>query len=145
MAFKDWNINDLAMSLNAVPLDAGGYADDEVLSLEWAEDQFGDYIGADGEVSRYRTNDYRATATLRYAHTAAANDRLSGLFIADTNLPNGAGAGVFSARDQEGRLVILAERSWIMALPAIKVGKTVQVYEWKIRLARAQATFIGGR
>ncbi len=145
MGFKDWNINDLALSLNAIPLDAGGYADDEFFSLEWAGEQFGDYLGADGEVSRYATNDFRATATLRYAHTASANDRLSALFNADLALPNGAGVGMFKARDTEGRLVVLAERAWIMALPPLKLGKTVQVYEWKVRLANAKASFIGGR
>jgi hypothetical protein len=145
MGFKAWNINDLAISLNAVPLDEGGYADDEVFSLEWDEEQFGDYTGADGEVSRFNTNNFKATATLRYAQTAGANDRLTALLQADLSLPNGAGVGVFSTRDQEGSLVVLAERAWIVGFPAYKAGKAVQVVEWSIRLANARASFIGGR
>ena len=75
MGFKDWNINDLAISLNAIPLDDGGYADDEVFSLEWDDAQFLDFTGADGEVSRYATNNFKAFVTLGYANTANANDR----------------------------------------------------------------------
>ncbi len=145
MGFKAWNILDLAINLNAVPLDEGGYADDEVFSLEWAEDFFTTFRGADGETTRANTNNYGATATLRYAQTAGANDRLTSLLQADLLLPNGAGVGVFSVRDKEGRLVVLAEKSWIMGFPAVKAGKAVQVYEWKIELANARASFIGGR
>jgi len=145
MAFKAWNINELAMSLSAVPLDSGGYADDEVFGLEWAEDWYTVYIGADGEATRARNNNFMATATLRYAQSSGTNDRLSALLAADILLPNGGGAGVFVARDTEGRLVVTSERAWIMGPPAIKLGKTVQVYEWKITLADARGSFIGGR
>jgi hypothetical protein len=145
MGFKDWNINDLAISLNAIPLDDGGYADDEVFSLEWDDSQFLDFTGADGEVSRYATNNFKAFVTLRYANTANANDRLSSMLQADLSLPNGAGAGVFNARDKEGRLVVLSERAWITGFPAYKAGKAVQVLEWKIRLADARGSFFGGR
>lgn len=40
---RAWNIKDLAISLNAVPLDDGGYAEDEVMTLEWDEEQFAIY------------------------------------------------------------------------------------------------------
>lgn len=146
MAMRAWNIKDLAISLNAVPLDDGGYGEDEVMALEWAEDQFTAYVGADGEVSRAATNNGLATVTLTYAHTAAANDRLTALLKADIATPNGAGAGMFVARDTNGRLVVSAERAWVMAYPSVTVGKTIQTVEWKIQLADASiTTFIGGR
>ena len=146
MGFKAWNINDLSISLSAVPLDEGGYAEDEVMTLEWAEDQFTPYVGADGEVARANTNNSMATVTLKYAFTAAANDRLSALLQADLALPNGAGAGVFMARDKHGRTVVGAERAWVVGLPSVTFAKTIQVNEWKIQLANALPTsFIGGR
>lgn len=144
--FKAWNIRDLCLSLNAVPLDDGGYAEDEVMTLEWAEDQFVPYVGADGEVARANTNNFLATVTLKYAQTAAANDRLSALLHADLVAPNGAAAGIFAARDKHGRLVVTSERSWVMGFPGFTAGKTIQVVEWKIQLANAYPlTFIGGR
>lgn len=145
MGFKSWNINELAMSLSAVPLDGGGYPDDEVFSIEWAEDWYTLYTGADGESVRTRTNNFAATVTVRFAQTADANDRLMALLLADIKLPNGGGAGVFTARDLEGRLVITSERAWIVGPPAVKLGKTVQINEWKIHLADARGSFIGGR
>jgi len=143
--FKAWNIRDLALSLNAVPLDEGGYAEDEVMTLEWAEDQFTAYVGADGDVSRANTNNGMATVTLKYAQTAGANDRLMALLLADIVAPNGAGAGMFQARDKNGRLVIMSQRSWVMGYPGVTRGKTIQVNEWKIQLADATPSFIGGR
>lgn len=146
MGFKAWNIRDLSISLNAVPLDGGGYAEDEVLTLEWAEDQFTAYIGADGEVSRATTNNGLATVTLKYAQTADANDRLSAVHRADLALPNGAGAGVFSARDKYGRTVINSSRAWVMGYPGVSLGKTIQTRDWKIQLANAlEISVIGGR
>lgn len=142
---RSWNLRDLAISLNAVPLDDGGYGDDEVMSLEWAEEQFTTFVGADGEVSRSATNNGVATVTLKYAQTAAANDRLTALLKADLLAPNGAGAGFFQARDKEGRLVVLSERSWIKGFPPLTLGKTIKVFEWKIELADALGSFIGGR
>ncbi len=144
MGMKAWNIRDLSISLNAVPLADGGFADDEVFSLAWDEEQFGKYVGADGEVTRHNTNNFAAEATLRYQQTSGMNDRLTALLQADL-APNGGGAGVFKVHDKEGRLVVLAERAWVKGFPEIKAGKTVQVVEWKIDLADARATFVGGR
>jgi Protein of unknown function (DUF3277) len=143
---RAWNIRDLAISLNAIGLDDGGYGEDEVMALEWAEDQFTAFVGADGEVSRASTNNGLATVTLTYAHTAAANDRLTGMLQLDMATPNGAAAGVFSARDPNGRMVVTSERAWIMGYPSVTLGKTIQTLQWKIQLADALvASFIGGR
>lgn len=142
---RAWNIRDLAISLSAVPLE-GGYGEDEVMQLEWEEDQFTAYVGADGEVSRAATNNGLATVTLTYAQTAAANDRLTALLKADMLATNGAGAGMFQARDLNGRMVVSSDRSWVMAYPSVTLGKTIQTVEWKIQLADASlGTFIGGR
>ena len=143
---RAWNIKDLTISLNAVPLSDGGYGEDEIMQLEWEEDQFTSYVGADGEVSRAATNNGLATVTLTYAQTAAANDRLSALLKADMAATNGAGAGMFQARDINGRMVVLSERAWVMAYPSVTMGKTIQTIEWKIQLADASlGSFIGGR
>lgn len=148
MGFKAWNIRDLSLSLNAVPLSDGGnsgFADDEVLNLEWDEESYSKYRGADGEITRVELNNDGCSVTLRYAQTSGMNDRLMALYLADRALPNGAGAGVFKANDKNGRLVVLAERAWVVARPAVKRGKTIQVNEWKIDVADAFATFVGGR
>lgn len=135
----------MVCSLNAVPLDAGGYADDEVATVEWSSDWWQTYTGADGSKTRSTTNDFGAIVTMRYAQTANANDRLSAVMIADLALKNGAGAGMFRLADSEGRTVLLAERAWVVGPPPLKFAKTVQVYEWKIELADARGSFFGGR
>src|ERR1700753_1296622 len=138
--FKSWNINDLAMSLSAVPLDAGGYGEDEVLTVDWDEDWWSKYKGACGSVTRSRTNQFGGTATINYAQTAGANDRLNAILAADILEPNGIAAGVWKAVDTEGRLVVLAERAGVMGPPQIKPGKTVQLFSWKIDFAFARTS-----
>lgn len=145
MGFKTWNINELAMSLNAIPLDGGGYAEDEVLTIDWTDDWYAKYVGADGEVTRTRTNNFSATATLKYAQTADANTRLSAMLQADIQILGGTGAGVFIAKDTKGQLVVTSARAWIIGPPPIRLGKTVQVFEWKIDLADVRGSFFGGR
>lgn len=142
---RAWNIRDLAISLNAVPLDDGGYGEDEVMTLEWQDEQFTTYVGADGEVSRANTNSGVATVTLKYAQTAGANDRLNALLATDLASPNGAGAGMFKAADTFGRIVVRSDRAWVSGYPGLALGKTIQVIEWKITLADARGSFIGGR
>jgi len=145
MGFKTWNINELSINLDGVPLDTGGYAEDEVFSLDWGEDWYTKYVGADGEVVRTRTNNFSATVTLKYAQTADANTRLSGLLTTDIATLAGVAAGVFAAKDTAGKLLVTSPRAWIVGPPGIKLGKTVQVYEWKIDLANARASVFGGR
>lgn len=145
MGFKSWNINELSISLNALPLGTGGYAEDEVLAIDWTEDWFTKYVGADGEVTRTRTNNFSATATLKYAQTADANTVLSAQLAKDIATLNGAAAGVFSVKDSGGALIITSPRAWIIAPPQIRLGKTVQVFEWKIDLADARSSVFGGR
>jgi hypothetical protein len=145
MGFKTWNINELAVSLNAVPLDGGGYAEDEVASLEWSEDWFAKYVGADSEVTRVRTNNFGCVLTLKYAQTADANDRLSAILQADINLPNGSGAGLVRLADTQGRTLVTSARAWVMGPPPLKFAKSVQVYEWKIDVSDARGSFFGGR
>lgn len=143
--FKAWNVNDLAISHNAVPLDGGGYDEDEVMTVDWNSDWFTTFKSADGSTSRASTNDFGCIVTLKYAQTAAANDRLSAILQADVALPNGGGAGVFMSRDLEGRLVVTGPRAWVVGPPPLKLGKTVKVYEWKIAIADARSSFFGGR
>jgi hypothetical protein len=143
---KAFNIKDLAISLSGVPLDAGGFGDDDVLSIEWDEDQWETFTGADGEVTRSATNNYQATATLRLSQTSDVNDRLSALLHADLALPNGAGAGAFMCKDVHGRAVISSERAWVNGFPKeVKFGKGTKVWEWQIKLANARTSVLGGR
>lgn len=142
---RAWNINEMACNLSGLPLDSGGYPEDEVFTLEWDEELYSLYKGADGDTTRASNNSFSAVFTARYQQTAKANDVLMGLLTADIALPNGGGAGVFNAKDLHGRTTIFSEGAYIMGYPAMKFAKTVQIVEWKIQLPDARGTFIGGR
>ena len=68
-----------------------GFADGEFLRVEQEADDFTDVAGTDGEVTRSKTNDRRATITVLLMQTSSGNQALSALSNVDREAPNGAG------------------------------------------------------
>lgn len=141
--FKEHDARDYSIVLSGVSL-TSGYADGEFFTIEWDTDAYTDKIGTDGEVTRSRTYDERATVTLKYMNTSECNDRLSALHKLDKAAPNGAGAGPLMIRDREGRAVYTAERAWIAKQPSVSGDREATSREWKLRAAEL-ISFHGGR
>src|SRR4051812_10926277 len=89
-----------------------GWADGSFLTIERESDSFEDYVGSDGGVARSKSNDKRATATLRLRMDAASNDVLSAFLVADEL--NGAGVLPFMVKDLKGTTLVLAKEAWVM-------------------------------
>lgn len=140
-----WNINEFAVNLSGLPLDGGGYPEDEVFTLEWDDELYTLTKGCDGSATRESVNSHSAIFTARYVQTAVANDILNGLMQTDLLLPNGGGAGMFLGKDLHGRMMVQSPGSYVMARPKMAWGKKVQVVEWKIQLPDARGTIFGGR
>lgn len=120
-----------------------GYADGEFLRIEPEADDFDDVAGTDGEVSRSKTNDTRATATIILMQTSESNAALDALSKADRNLPGGAGIGPFYVRDRSGYSVHTASACWIRRRPNVTFDRTPTTREWVVRLADYES-FEGG-
>lgn len=132
---KVYSADEVTLILAGILIDSG-FADGEFVSVEPAADDFGDKVGADGEVARYKTNDRRATAKIKVLQTADGNTQLSALRNSDVNNPNGAGVGVFELRDRSsGALLVHADHAWIQKLPTVSRGREISENEWTIRLA----------
>lgn len=145
---KIFDSNQVQISICGIPIDpagggAGGYAEDEFLTIDYDNDAFTDMVGADGEVTRSKTNDKRATITLKLMSSSAGNAALSSLHNLDRNTPNGAGVGALSIVDLGGLSLFAATECWIAKAPAASYGKGPTVREWKIRCASLEA-FHGG-
>jgi len=113
-----------------------GYADGEYITVEQVSDAFGDVVGTDGEVARSKSNDRRATVTIKLLQTSESNSILSGLHNLDLNAPNGAGVGSFSMVDLQGKTLVQAEQSWIVKFPDNSMDRTAKSREWEFRLAK---------
>jgi hypothetical protein len=139
--FKVYDADQVSVSLNGIPL--SGYADGEFLRIEKDSNDFEDVVGTDGEVTRSKTNDRRATVTVRLMQTSSSNDLLSALANLDKNTPGGIGVGVFLCRDRQGRAVFMAEKAWIAKTPSVSFDKSAKEREWVIRCANLIETHGG--
>lgn len=112
-----------------------GLADGTFLSVEPTTPGFSSKVGADGEVCRARSHDRRATATVTVMQTSEVNDRLSALYEADRDAPNGAGVGAFEVRDRVGTTILTASRAYIANAPTATLELEASTREWTIELA----------
>jgi hypothetical protein len=141
MAIKNYDSDQYTVSFAGIPIH--GYADGPFLTIEMVGDQFTDVIGTDGEIARSKTNEQRATATIRLLQTSDSNDLLSAVLNLDLKTPNGAGVGVFTVRDNQGRTILNAGEAWITKIPSVELDRGATEREWTFRLAKLEA-FIGG-
>lgn len=115
----------------------------EMVRVEPNEDDFNDVAGAQGEVSRSRTSDRRATVTLVIKQTSPSNDVLSEFARTDRETPNGGGVFSFQLIDRQGTTLVDAEEAWVMRKPDLTFSNEITNREWTIRLAEANY-FVGG-
>lgn len=140
--FKHYDSDQYSCSFNGINL-FEGTADGEWLTIEPEADDFGDVAGTDGEVTRSKSNDRRATLTLKLMQTSSVNALLSAINTIDKNAPGGAGVGPFFVRDRQGRDVFSAEKAWIAVAPKVSLDRTPTSREWKFRCAEL-VPFHGG-
>jgi hypothetical protein len=119
-----------------------GYADGTFVTVSQDETRFVKSTGADGEVSRTKTNNRSATVTLTLKQTSSTNDLLSELARLDDE--SNAGVRAFTLKESgSGGTIIFAQTAWIENLPDIVYSKDEENREWTIALADA-STFVGG-
>lgn len=132
MSQKNYNINDVSQNLAGIMIDSG-FGEDTVVKVTKDSDDFGDKVGADGEVTRYNMNDERVTIEFTLMQSSDVNAQLSALNILDKNAPGGAGVGPYFLKDNNGTTLLLCTQAWIAKPPDMEFGKEVKERVWKIR------------
>lgn len=134
MSFKVYDASEVSVSIAGIPIDSG-YDDGEFLRIEQESDDFVDKAGTDGEVTRSKTNDRRATITILLMQSSLGNALLSALNNIDRLAGNGAGVGPFLCRDRQGTALYAAAESWISKPPNVSFDREPTAREWTIRVA----------
>lgn len=134
VGLKIYDANEITIIIAGIPIDSG-FADGEFLRIEQDSDDFSDVVGTDGEVTRTKTNDRRATITLILSQSSSSNAVLSALNLLDKKVGNGAGVGPFLVRDKQGTSLYSASKSWVAKPPNAGFGREASTREWKIRVA----------
>ena len=118
-----------------------GFADGTFLEVVADNPQFTKVTGADGYVTRVKSNDYGATLTLTLSQSSPSNDYLSAIFNADRAI-NGGVVPIF-IKDMSGTTTIFSATGWIQQFPDIAYGNEINDRAWILDLANADM-FIGG-
>lgn len=119
----------------------GGYAEDNFIEVDFLEESFTIYIGADGEASRALNRNQSAEIKIRLAATSYSNDTLSAIHALDRL--TGAGAGDFRMEDGNGTSIAHASSAWIKKPPSTAYGKKIGEREWLLATGKLDH-FVGG-
>lgn len=112
-----------------------GVAEGTFLTVKRTTPGFSSKAGVDGEVTRTRSHDRRATATLTLMQTSEVNDILSAIFAADLAATVGQGVGAFFVQDRSGTTVIEASKAYIADDPEFKLDATASERVWTFELS----------
>jgi hypothetical protein len=115
-----------------------GLADGTFLNISTETPGFSSKSGVDGEVTRTRSHDRRATATITVMQTSEVNDRFSALYAADRAATNGQGVGAFYVQDLAGTTVLESSVAYIANDPDVTLEAEASTRDWVIELADYQ-------
>lgn len=110
-----------------------GYTDGTFVEITRNDVSWNTVVGADGIVSRAKSNNRSGTLTLTLKQTSPSNDVLSGFLIAD-ELSN---RGVFPVlvKDLSGTSIFFSAQAYITQFATATFGKEIQDRTWTITLA----------
>jgi len=132
-----------SLVIAGIPIPAKGYADGEFIRWERDSDSFTDVAGTDGEVTRAKQYDKRATITFTLMQSSEMNAVLSTLANLDESTDGGAGIGPFLLKDRGGLTVLAGKDCWIAKMPDGSLDKNPTARAWKVRVANLKS-FEGG-
>lgn len=121
-----------------------GFADGDFVSVSPNGEGWTKKVGADGIVSRSRSNDYTHNIEITLAQTSAANTTLSA--IAEVDRLTGLGKGPCTITDLSGNTLHFWAEAWIVQNADSTFGKEVGDRVWKLDTGQASigSNIVGG-
>jgi hypothetical protein len=110
-----------------------GYTDGTFVEIARNEATWNSVVGADGIVTRGKTNNRSGTLTLTLKQSSPSNDILSALLVAD-ELTNGSVFPVI-VKDLSGNSLYFSAQAYITTFPSSTFSKDITDRSWVIFLA----------
>lgn len=139
MAVKTYDPKQVLLIIGGAPI--GGFADGEFISVERDEDTYTKISGADGEVSRSKSNNKMGELTVTLLQTSSSNLILSAIMQAD-ELSNSGVVPIF-IKDGLGTTILFSAEGWIKKPPTVSYDKELTDREWVLDLSNVDI-FVGG-
>lgn len=139
MGLKTYNLKEVAIVCGG---NLGqGFSDGDAVTVEYDDNIYNTSVGADGEVTRSKSNNRVATITIRLQKTSDFNDVLNNFYQSDRL--SDSGVFPFMLKDNKGRELHAAEKCWIEKEPSIAFGKEAGDREWTLKTNELVSTFGG--
>jgi hypothetical protein len=139
MPLRTYDPKNVIVTFGGIAL--GGFADGTFVAVERENDAFSKESGADGVVSRAKSNDKSGNATITLSQTSPSNDILSIFHAADESANEGVKP--FVIKEIGSGSLFVSAFGWIRKIPSIEYAKEISTREWTIDLADLDV-FVGG-
>lgn len=131
MPVRTYDPKKVKVVIGGIPM--GGFADGTFVTIERSNDSFTKVSGADGPVSRAKSNDFSGMLTLTLAQTSPSNDVLSGFLLADEL--EGEGIIPVIVKDFGGSSNLVSAFGWVRKPANASYAKEIEDREWTLDLA----------
>lgn len=131
MPVRTYDPKQVILAIGGVPM--SGYADGTFIRVSRSTDSFSKVSGADGVVSRSKSNDFSGEVVVTLAQTSPSNDVLSAFLAAD-ELTN-KGVLPILCKDMSGRSIHFTGFAWIRKPADAEYGKDIANREWTLDCA----------
>lgn len=119
------------VTIGGVPM--SGFSEGTFLTVARNEQTWNTVVGADGLVTRGKTNNFSGTMTLTLKQSSPSNDVLSGFIISD-ELANSTILPIL-VKDLSGNSTYFAAQGWIQEWPESTFDKAITDRSWVLSLA----------
>lgn len=128
----------ITVVIGGVPM--SGFTDGTFLEIDRDEPTWTKIVGADGYVTRGKTNNFSGTLTLTLKQSSPSNDVLSGFLSVD----EATNTGVFPVlvKDLSGTSIYFSGSCWVTQYANSTFGKDINDRSWILSLAEADI-FVG--
>lgn len=131
MPVRTYDPKSVILTVGGVPM--SGFADGTFVRVTRANDSFTKVSGADGVVSRSKTNDVSGSLEITLAQTSPSNDVLSAFMTAD-ELTN-TGVVPVMCKDVSGRSILFSAFAWVKKPADVEFGKDISNRTWTLDCA----------
>lgn len=129
----------IIITVGGVPI--SGFSDSTFLEIARTDPTFNTVVGADGYVTRGKTNNLSGTMTITLKQSSPSNDVLSGFAILD----EATSTGIFPVlvKDLSGTSIYFSAQAWVQQISNATYAKEISDNQWVLALADIDM-FVGG-
>lgn len=138
MSVRTYDPKSVIVVVGGIPM--SGFSDGTFLEIDRNEPTWNVVVGADGLVTRGKTNNFSGTMTLTLKQSSPSNDVLSGFMALDEATNNGV--FVVLVKDLSGNSIYFSAQGWVTQYANSTFDKNITDRQWVITLAEADI-FVG--